>query len=185
MESNQWLLLCGKRGTDRLGWAEDSPRLRLCERLAAWERGASWPRFCWDSERICRTFELASLSFCGNQSVRAKQQEENPLTRCIQFRNISCKWPWGACGQSSIEAFLHARSSATHACLSRDRCTCVIYRQCQSPGLQREPLPPCPRTPSRLHQGAVCRTAGYEVIWIRDERKLFLQHVCRRQGGGA
>lgn len=164
-----------ERGTQRSGSAADSPRLMLCERLAAWERGPSWPRFWWDSERICRTFESASLLFCGNQSLCAEQQEENPLTRCIQFRKISCKWPGAACGQSSIQTFLHALSSVTRARSSRDLCTCVIYRQCQSPELQWEPLPPCPHTPSEFHQAVACQTAG-DIS--RREAKKRVPCVC-------
>lgn len=40
----------------------------------------NWLPFCFVGTKVC---------------VPSKQQEENPLTRCIQFRSIPCKWPWG------------------------------------------------------------------------------------------
>lgn len=120
------------------------------------------------------TFQPASPLFCGNQRVCTEQQEEKPLTRCIQFRNISCKWPGAACGQSSTQAFFHACLSVTHACLSRDLYTCVIYHQCQSARLQQESPAPCPHTPSEFHQGVGCQNAGDGVVFIRDKWKFCL-----------
>lgn len=80
VKSNQWVLLCAKRGTDHLGSAEDSPRLMLCERRAAWERGASWPHSCLDSDRIFGLFNQLPLCFVGTKV-------------CVPSNRRKSRWP--------------------------------------------------------------------------------------------
>lgn len=167
MESNQWALLCAKRGTDHLGSAEDSPRLTLCERRAAWERRASWPRFCWDLGRIFGLFNWLPVCFAGTK-VCVYRATGGKLTRCIQFRNITCKWPGGACGLSSIQAFFFTLAWVWRMPAWVGICTRVWFITSVSQrGCSRSLLHRVPTQPASFTRVSFARML--EMEWFRYE----------------